>query len=105
MNGLFEASQPIDTSNEDVLDPAGLEISNDTQPEVGRWPSRRSTVTEPMAKHVAIQSNVTAIGLPPFPQWLYSLDSALEMSNLEFRVNMVCPGCRANCALTVDDGG
>ena len=34
MDSLFEAGQSINTGDEDVLDPADLQVSDDTEPEV-----------------------------------------------------------------------
>jgi hypothetical protein len=46
MNGIFEAGQPINAGDENILDPTSLEVGDDTEPEVGpsapspiQWPS------------------------------------------------------------------
>ena len=54
MNGLFEAGQPVDASNEDVLDAAGRQISDNTQPEVGAL----RAIAEPVTKHIAMTLQV-----------------------------------------------
>jgi hypothetical protein len=51
MDGLFEASQPIDTGDEDVLNPTSLKVSDDTEPKVSPF----GTITKPVAEYVSVE--------------------------------------------------
>src|SRR4029450_12771690 len=54
MDGFFEAGQPINAGDEDVLDPTSLEVGDDTQPEVGAFCS----IADPVAGYVTMPVQV-----------------------------------------------
>ena len=56
VDGIGKAGQSIDTGNENVLDPARLQVSDHTQPEVGAF----SSGADPVSPHISVAFQIDA---------------------------------------------